>query len=160
TEVAFLFGKGNFDPHAGEKKVGVISQSSVYEGQVPATAATLTDGDLSTGSGTNSTAADWIQSTFSKPVTVTAVLIGGGNLAGWGAVPSYFSGAKLQYSNDGLEWNTVRTIDGLAEQSNGQLQRFVVPYIPARMWRFVRANYIALTELAYEFGEPPVCGDQ
>ena len=122
------------------------SQSSVYSGLAAASSSNMHDANpvspgVSTGTGTSSSADEWIEQTFSAPVTVYNVTVGGGSLAGWGGIAPYINGAKLQY-HDGSVWVDAVTISGIVD--TGSLDKnFTVSGVSSSRWRLHFTTYLA-----------------
>lgn len=113
--IIYIFLQISFFVSELHAQVYVASQSSTYS-TCTGTYTNLTDGNFSTGSGTNS-ATEWIKSTFASPQTVTAVSVAGGNITScpWGAVATYLNGAVIQSSTDDITWTTQATISGVTD---------------------------------------------
>ena len=90
-----------------------VTQSGYYNKLYRVKARDLTDGSTETGGWGSETAVKagaYIQATFLRPVYVTSVTVGGGDIPGWGNTIQKFGKLKLEYSTDGKTWSKVRLL--------------------------------------------------
>lgn len=127
-----------------------VNQSNVYVGHA-GTYANLTDGNGTTGA-VGGEGPQWIQATFPNPVKVTAITVGGGNLAIFGGVAYWLNdSSKLQYSLDNTTWTDASLISGVTDSGVDQFKKITLPTpITAQYWRLFRGYYVATTELKFE----------
>lgn len=129
-------------------------QSSVYSGQVAASATNMRDangdGDPTTATATDASGLQFIGVDLGEPKQVSKIRIGGGEVLGFGGIfPTYASGAAftLQYSTDNVTWVSVRNTitEGLTNSptANRDVDLFFVPVV-ARYWRISRVGDIAI----------------
>lgn len=133
------------DPSYGAEVLPVsFSQSSVYGG-LSASTTNMRDSDTagsSTGAGTNSSTNEWITADLGAAHSIQAVILGGGNISGWGGVAAYLNGAKLQYSNDNSTWTDVLTVSGIVNSSPKD-KVFTFSPVSARYWRLQMGGYLS-----------------
>ncbi|MBD1995266.1 discoidin domain-containing protein [Leptolyngbya sp. FACHB-541] len=128
-------------------QVWVASQSSVFGSVTPGTFANLNDMSGTTGTGTNSGSPEFIQATYTAPVTLSRVTVGGGNISGWGAVALYLNNAVFQYSTDNSNWITLLTFTGVTDSGATQFKEFTFAATTARYWRISRSSFLSTTEM-------------
>ena len=127
-----------------------FSQSSVYSG-LSASTTNMRDSDTagsSTGAGTNSGANEWIAADLGAAHSIQAVMLGGGNISGWGSVAAYLNGAKLQSSPDNATWTDVLTVSGVVN-SNPKDKVFTFAPVSARYWRLQLGNYLSTSTFRF-----------
>lgn len=126
------------------------SQTSTYGAETVGTYANLTDGNGTTGAGTDG-GTNRIFATFPSPVLVANVKVGGGTLgSGFGAVALYLNNSVLQYSTDNAAWVDVLTISGVTDSGVNQFKTFTLPTpITAQYWRLSRSTFAATTEFVF-----------
>jgi hypothetical protein len=91
-----------------------VSESGYYNKLYQVTSKALTDGRSDTGGygSKTSSAGNWIQATYARPVYVTSVHIAGGFIPSWNDdTRSGYGEFYLQYSNNNLNWQTVSLIN-------------------------------------------------
>jgi hypothetical protein len=71
------------------------------------------------------------------------VVVGGGNIPGWGEVALYLNNARLQYSVDGLTWLDLLIVTGVTDAEGNRDIRFSAT--SGRYWRLFRSGYLATT---------------
>lgn len=126
------------------------AQSSVYSGVTTANSTNMRDGNVSTGTGTNNGATEWIRADLGSAVTITAVVLGGGYLTGWGDVGTYTNGGNIQSANSTSgPWTNRALIAGLSASGEGVVKEFAFAPVSARYWRIVKSGYIAATEFRF-----------
>lgn len=128
------------------------SQSSVFSTTTPATNANMTDGDGSTGTGTNNAAnPEWIEVDWGTDKLIAGIQFGGGNVPVFGAIVAYLNGRIVEYWT-GSAWAYWFQIPGGTYTDSG-LQQFFV-FVPPTLWRTTSklrlrsngADYVATTE--------------
>lgn len=123
-----------------------VTQSSQFS-DVQATIENMSDGDFTTGGGTNSSAAQWIKLDLGSSKTVSSVTVAGGNIPNWGgAVAPYLNGAEIEFSNDDTNWTYAATISGVVDTSGLEEKEFTFSPVSARYWRITMGGYLATTE--------------
>lgn len=123
------------------------AQSSVYSGITAANSTNMRDGNVTTGTGTNDGTTEWIRADLGSAVTITAIVLGGGYLAGWGDVGSYTNGGNIQSANSTSgPWTNRALIAGLSASGAGVVKEFAFAPVSARYWRIVKSGYVAATE--------------
>lgn len=125
----------------------VASQSSVFSGVTPGTFTNLNDMIGTTGTGTNSASLEWIRATYETPVTLSRVVVGGGNISGWGGVALYLNNSVFQFSTDNSIWTTLLTISGVTDSGSSQFREFTFTATTARFWRLSRSGFLSTTEM-------------
>ena len=131
------------------------SQSSVYAGTASATTSNMTDGDGTTGTGTNNGSGEWIAVEWSGAKLICGARLGGGTIAGFGATAGYQliggSWCILQY------WNGASWVDWISETvtavvANSGVRQFVehvgIPVLTTklRLYRAGSPDYVASTQ--------------
>lgn len=125
------------------------TQSAVYSGMTAANATNMRDANGTTGTGTNSTANEWIQADLGEPVEIVRVQVAGGSLASWGPVAAYLNNRVLQSSDDGSVWTTRATISGVTDSGTNQFRSFNITPTTARYWRLWHNGYLATSEFRF-----------
>jgi F5/8 type C domain/Phage tail repeat like len=122
------------------------SQSSPYGSTPAGTYATLTDGNFTTGTGTNSDATAWIKADLGAVKAVSQVWIGGGNIpGGWGTAAGYLNGASLEVSIDDANWAIA--VVSLAQITDAAVTKFAFGGLLARYVRIRKSSsYIGAGE--------------
>lgn len=126
------------------------SQSSVYSSNTAATNATMTNGSAAetSATATNNSAGEFIRMDFGAVVPVARVFIGTASSAlagGWGDNAIWTNNTELQYTTDGTNWTTERTITGLTAAT---IHTLTVSFSASaiRIIRPVLTDYIVVTE--------------
>jgi len=128
---------------------GIYSQSSVFSGTTPASAAIMTDGSFSnTGAATNTSTNEWIQIDYGSSIFISSVVIGTATSSipgGWNK--SYTENRSIQASTDGSTWTTLFNTGSFA--ANGIYtfsapSRFVA--LLARYIRIQGTGFVAISE--------------
>jgi hypothetical protein len=132
-----------------------VSQSSTYAGTTAGTTANMTDGDGTTGTGTNNGANEWIAVEWSGAKLICGARLGGGTIAGFGMTSNYQLIAAtrfvLQYW-DGASWKTWISQTVTATVANSGALQFVehvgMPVLTTklRLYSVGAADYVACTE--------------
>lgn len=124
-----------------------ISQSSVYGGAT-GTYANCTDGNFTTGAGTNSPAGQWIQATFAQNTKINQISFAGGTIPSFGATGNLMSGALIEISLDNSIWMSLAGISIGQVDDTGASRWYVFPAITARYVRIKKyaSGYLGLTE--------------
>lgn len=123
-----------------------FTQSSTYAGVTSANTTRMRDDNHTTGTGTNIDSPSFIRADLGSVKSVSAVVVGGGDVSGWGAVAEYLNGAEIQYQS-GSDWIWAATITGVTDTGPNQKRAFAFPSINARYWRLARdGGYVAVTE--------------
>ena len=122
------------------------SQSSTYGTTPVGTYANLTDGNLSTGTGTSNDTTAWIQADLGEIKSVSQVWIAGGAIPGsWGSGATYLNGATLEVSLDGSNW--LRAIPILAGITDYEVTKFAFGGLVAHYVRISKSsNFIGASE--------------
>lgn len=119
------------------------TQSGVGSGASAATATTMRDNNLTTGTAT-ATGASWIQADLGSAQLIGAVAIAGGNVSGFGNTAALLNGAMLQHSPDASTWTDVSAVAGVTDDNN--VNSIIFPAISRRYWRLNKASQIGVTE--------------
>lgn len=122
-----------------------VTQSSAYSSQFVGTVSNLTDNNNSTGVGTESSPAEWVEVDLGEKKTVYEVGVAGGNMPAWGLVSIYLNDAVIQYLNDEDEWETLNTITGVDDTGNIFFFRAVCEAQKIRI--LITDNYLSVTEI-------------
>ena len=136
-------GLPNFNP---QQLSYTASQSSTYGTTPVGTYTNLTDGNLSTGTGTGNDTIAWIQADLGAIKSVSQVWIAGGAIpGGWGQSAGYLDGAALEISLDGSTW--LLAIPSLAQMTDTAVAKFAFGGLAARYVRIRKSsNYIGASE--------------
>lgn len=122
-----------------------VSQSSIWPGISAVTPAVLTDGNINTGGGTNTTGANWIKADLGSAKTIERVTVAGGNPPNYSGVASALNNRLIQVSFDDLSWATLTTV---TDATNTASSTFAVPIAKARYVRlFISSGGVGTTEL-------------
>ncbi|NJO66445.1 MAG: discoidin domain-containing protein [Leptolyngbyaceae cyanobacterium RM1_405_57] len=112
---------------------------------------TLTDGNATTGHGTNNGTTEWIEADFGQPKLVSSVTVGGGSIPSWGGVATYLNNRTIRYSNDRVNWTIAVNITGVTDSGATQFKKFTLDSpVSARYWRIFSSGYLATTEFKLE----------
>ena len=125
------------------------SQSSTYVGTTSAGLANMTDGNGTTGSGTNNDAPGFIRCDFAA-MTIMGVRVGGGTIAGFGDTAAYLNGRAIEISsNNGGTWTQIVIIAGVTDSGADQFKNIYFQ-MTAGVTNIrvvsLSANYVGATE--------------
>lgn len=123
------------------------SQSSVYSGTTAANATNMRNNDEivgengnCTGTGTYYESTAFVRADLGSPKSVSVIVVGAGNIPGFGTTAAYLNGGLIQSSQDGVAWTTEMTV----ANTQDNYQRTVVCRLPspvtARYWRVMYSN--------------------
>lgn len=116
------------------------SQNGVFSGAQAATYANMTDNNVNTGTLTTSGSPAFIQATFPFAVTVSSVIVSGGQDPSVGLLASELENSNIQYSLNGTTgWTTVATVTGI--NNNTSFFTFNFTAVEARYWRIAKNGF-------------------
>lgn len=122
-----------------------ISQSSVGVSAVAGTYAALTDGSLTTGTGTtNGSLEEWIKAEFSVPTRFNRLSFAGGSIAWDSNVALYLNGAVIEISLDGSLW--MEFLQPITGVTNTGSRWYAFAPITAKYVRLRKAGYLGACE--------------
>jgi DNA-binding FrmR family transcriptional regulator len=122
-----------------------VSQSSIWPGTSAVTPAVLTDGNINTGGGTNTSGANWIKADLGSAKTIERLTVAGGNPPTYSGAASALNNRLVQVSLDEMTWTTLLTVTGATDTA---VSLFVLPTVKARYLRlFISPGGVGTTEL-------------
>lgn len=131
-----------------------FTQSSTYAGVTSANTTRMRDDNHTTGTGTNIDSPSFIRADLGSVKSVSAVVVGGGDIAVWGAVAEYLNGAEIQYQIDST-WYWAATVGGVEDTGPNQKRAFSFPPVAARYWRLARSPGVFLAASEFRlYGVP------
>lgn len=122
-----------------------VSQSSIWPGSSTLTTAVLTDGNINTGGGTNTSGANWIKADLGSAKTIERLTVAGGNPPTYSGAASALNNRLVQVSLDDVTWTTLLTVTGATDTA---VSVVVLPTVKARYLRlFISTGGVGTTEL-------------